>query len=152
MGSLNLENPNLTFGFSRIIIRSCLFQGPPLSPTSTPNTIPVALDTGKLHLDWLPDGIGGYGYKRIDLTNATTDYDLQLGEEAYYEWNTTTTSNLPLRIQVSGKLYQLIIISPRWYSDANVSLYPNNTSYTNAFKVKGISAVGSSVELFFYYT
>jgi hypothetical protein len=84
------------------------------SQTPAPNTIPVALPTGKLDIDWLPDGIGGYGYRRIDLTNATTDYNLQLGEEAYYAWNTSTRTSLPLRIQVSGRLYQLFISVPQY--------------------------------------
>jgi hypothetical protein len=104
------------------------------SQTPSPNTIPVALDTGKLHIDWLPDDIGGYGYRRIDLTNATTDYNLQLDEEAYYEWNTATTNrSLPLRIQVSGSLYQLFV-APSGYNTSTVFyLNPNNTTYSSQF-------------------
>jgi hypothetical protein len=104
------------------------------SQTPSPNTIPVALNTGKLHIDWLPDGIGGFGYRRINLTNATTDYDLQLGEEAYYEWDTTTTNRpLPLRIQVSGSLYQLFVAPSVFDTSTTFSLEPNNTLYFNQF-------------------
>jgi len=99
-----------------------------------PNTIPVAGVSGKLDIGWLPDEIGGYGYKRVDLTNATTDYNLQLGEEAYYVWNTSSNLNRPLRIQVSGSLYQIYVMTNYTSGTAPfISLNPNNTTYSSAF-------------------
>ncbi len=135
---------------SETAINSDTVDGFHASQTPAPNTIPVALSTGKLDLNWLPDDIGGYGYRRIDLTNATTDYDLQLGEEAYYVWNTTSSISLPLRITVSGMLYQLIIfVSNRVNGSPDIHLDPNNIIYSSAFRRTYIqpstSATDSSV-------
>jgi hypothetical protein len=122
------------------------------SQTPAPNTIPVALSTGKLDIGWLPDDIGdGYGYRRIDLTNATTDYNLQLNEEAYYVWNTSTNSSLPLRIQVSGKLYQLFISIPQYtIGSCIIQLYPNNQTYVGAFSTRMLIASGTGVSFSAY--
>jgi len=76
-----------------------------------------------------------YSFRRVDLTGATSDYDLQLGEEAFYEWNTTVNLNCPLHIAVSGKLYELICIIPNRASYAiHMNLFPNNTGYASAFQ------------------
>ena len=104
----------------------------PASQTPAPNTIPVALSTGKLDLGWLPDACV---YRRINLTNATIDYDLQPGEEAYYVWDTTVSTSLPLRIKVSGMLYEMIAVVPNRNTNAiYLALAPNNTTYSSAFR------------------
>jgi hypothetical protein len=114
------------------------------STTPAPFTIPVAGADGKIALGWLPDSIlsggssgssGGGGYRRIDMRGITSDYDLQVGEEAYYEWDVGNASStyLPLRITVSGRFYQLIIVSRYTVPTTGITpvLYPNNTSYTD---------------------
>ncbi len=107
------------------------------STTPTPFTIPVAGADGKIPLGWLPDSVlgggGGGGYRRINMTNATSDYDLQIGEEAYYEWESYPNTALPLRIIVSGSLYQIIISSRRTNltGGSTLILIPNNTIYTS---------------------
>jgi hypothetical protein len=76
-----------------------------------------------------------YTFRRIDLTNATSDYNLQLGEEAYYMWDTTRSTSLPLRIRVSGMLYEMIVVVPnRVLYPISLALFPNNTSYSSAFQ------------------
>jgi hypothetical protein len=85
-----------------------------------------------------------YTFRRVDLTNATSDYNLQLGEEAYYVWNTNTSLLLPLRIAVSGLLYQLIVLVPRTSSGIYLFLHPNNTTYTSAFQRTAIYPSGSN--------
>ncbi len=103
------------------------------SQIPAPNTIPVALSNGKLDLGWLPDGIVN---RRVDLTNATSDYDLQLGEEAYYVWDTELNASLPLRIKVSGMLYEMIVVvSERRNRPLSLTLLPNNMTYSSAFQV-----------------
>jgi hypothetical protein len=77
------------------------------SQTPAPNTIPVALSTGKLDIGWLPDGIGS-GYRRVDLTGATSDYNLQVGEEAII--NFTNTTSVPLRIATQSGTYYFVFI------------------------------------------
>jgi hypothetical protein len=76
-----------------------------------------------------------YTFRRVNLTNATSDYNLQLGEEAYYVWNTEISTSLPLSIKVSGMLYELIVVVPnRTTRGINILLYPNNTTYSSAFQ------------------
>jgi len=76
-----------------------------------------------------------YTFRRVDLTDATSDYDLKLGEEAYYVWDTMRSTILPLRIRVSGVLYEMIVVVPnRIGRHLPLVLYPNNTAYSSAFQ------------------
>jgi hypothetical protein len=76
-----------------------------------------------------------YTFRRVNLTEATSDYELQVGEEAYYVWDTTRGTFLPLRIRVSGALYEMIIITPnRAYGRIDIFLLPNNLTYSSAFR------------------
>jgi len=111
------------------------------STIPAPNTIPVAGADGKITLDWLPDsvlgGSGGGGFRRIDMTNATSDYDLQVGEEAYYVLHLNAHGgNRPLRIIISGSLYQLICVSinPAGVGATFPDLWPNNTTYSSTIE------------------
>jgi hypothetical protein len=84
---------------------------------------------------------------RVDLTNATTDYSLQVGEEAVYNWDTTASLNKALHIATSGGIYLLIVDAPyQTASDIVGALNPNNTTYSNVFTRTYISFVdgGSS--------
>jgi len=69
----------------------------------------------------------------VNLTGATSDYELQVGEEAYIEFSNATT--VPLRISVveNGMYYNLLYIyAPSSQSvDSAIMLLPNNTTYTN---------------------
>ncbi len=105
-------------------------RGYTASQMPRPNTIPVALPNGRLDVAWLPD--------RVNLTNATSDYKLQVGEEAII--NFTNATSVPLRIATqSGTLYNLYIyLTAPSFAQGNgitgsVFLHPNNTTYTNAF-------------------
>jgi len=78
-----------------------------------------------------------YTFRRVDLTNATSDYMLKVGEEAII--NFTDATNIPLRISTqSGTYYEchLICSNTGGTSGATanrVLLNPNNTTYNNAF-------------------
>ncbi len=86
-----------------------------------------------------------YTFRRVDLTNATSDYELQLGEEAYYIWNTALSTSLPLRIRVSGMLYEMIVIVPnRLGHFIHLSLLPNNMTYSSAFQRTVVFPSGDS--------
>jgi len=118
------------------------------SQTPAPNVI-VPLDaSGILDLSATYVKSNVYTFRRVDLTNATSDYELQLGEEAYYVWNTTVRLSLPLNIKVAGLLYELIILAPRASSAMHIGLYPNNTSYANAFNRTVIYPNGSGAEVY----
>ena len=75
-----------------------------------------------------------YTIRRVDLTNATSDYMLAVGEEAIYFWDTTKSKELPLHIATNEGVYQMITIAPyQTSSDITLTLNPNNTTYSNAF-------------------
>jgi hypothetical protein len=88
-----------------------------------------------------------YTFRRVDLTNASSDYTLQVGEEAYIKWDTSGSTSCNLHIATVEGLYLMIVIAPFQQSnDIYTSFYPNNTSYSNAFVYSNIaSADGGSV-------
>jgi len=106
------------------------------SQTPAPNTIPVALPTGKLDIGWLPD-------RRVDLTGATSDYNLQVGEEAIIRF--TNATSVPLRIATqSGTYYEMHLVCSNagrttGAVEGPISLNPNNRTYSNAFVFSWIS-------------
>jgi hypothetical protein len=104
------------------------------SLTPAPNVIVPLNASGVLDLSGTYIRSNVYTFRRVNLTNAT-DYDLQLGEEAYYVWDTTVSTSLPLRIRVSGMLYEMIVVVPnRIGYSVNLELFPNNMSYSSAFQ------------------
>jgi hypothetical protein len=105
------------------------------SLTPAPFTLVPLNENGILDLSSTYIRSNVYTLRRVDLTNATSDYDLQLGEEAYYVWDTTRSTSLPLRIRVSGMLYEMIVVVPnRAPHSIYLGLFPNNTSYSSAFQ------------------
>jgi len=76
-------------------------------------------------------------FKRIDLTNATEDYFLKVGEEAYISFSNVT--QVPLHIATQdGTYYELHIIPSNTGGTsgseiAPIYLYPNNITYSGAF-------------------
>jgi hypothetical protein len=108
-----------------------------VSQTPAPNVI-VPLDaSGILDLSSTYIRSNVYTFRRVDLTNAISDYMLQVGEEAII-WFTDTTS-VPLRIATqSGTYYEMdIVVSSNVGTSggtmAPIFLNPNNTTYSNAF-------------------
>ena len=75
-------------------------------------------------------------FKRIDLTNATEDYFLKVGEEAYISFSDVT--QVPLHIATQDGTYYEMHIVPSNTGETNVGagapihLYPNNTTYPGA--------------------
>jgi hypothetical protein len=79
-----------------------------------------------------------YTFRRVNLTGATSDYDLQIGEEAII--NFTNATAVPLRIATQNEtLYHLYVYTtlPTFAQGNGVSastfLNPNNTTYAGAF-------------------
>ncbi|MGB9730102.1 MAG: hypothetical protein ACPL1B_09605, partial [Thermoprotei archaeon] len=98
------------------------------TPSQTPqaNQIPVLDNNANLIL---PNTsliqTNTYTIRRVDLTNASSDYPLAVGEEAII--NFTDATSVPLHIATQdGTLYTMIL--PR-----GAKLLPNNTSYSNSF-------------------
>jgi len=126
------------------------------SLTPSPNVI-VPLDANSV-LDLSPTYIKSnvYTFRRVDLSSATSDYLLQVGEEAYISFSNTTS--VPLRIATqSGTYYEAYLVCSNTggtsgTNGAPILLCPNNTTYTNAFVCAEIfrnsSGSGSSCAAF----
>jgi len=73
----------------------------------------------------------------VNLTGATTDYELQVGQIAYMSF--TDVTQVPLRIATPNNSYYELHVIPSntggtsGGTDSNVYLYPNNTTYSGAF-------------------
>jgi len=106
------------------------------SLTPVPNVI-VPLDAnGLLDLSSTYIKSNVYTFRRVDLTNATSDYMLQVGEEAII--NFTNATSVPLRIATqSGTYYEMDVIcftpAIKTGSRGEIFLNPNNTTYSKAF-------------------
>lgn len=71
---------------------------------------------------------GGGGVKRVNLTGATSDYFLQVDEEAVIEFQ--NQQYVPLRIATTdGTAYELTFITNGWAT----RFLPNNTSWYRQF-------------------
>jgi hypothetical protein len=120
------------------------------SQTPTPNTIPVAGPDGKIDSAWLNLGsIGNFtASTRVDLSNATEDYPLAVGEEAII--NFTNATSMPLHIATqNGTVYEMHLIpsNPVGTSGGSATptfLNPNNNTYSNAFKYADLSRTSFS--------
>jgi len=78
-----------------------------------------------------------YTFRRIDLTNATSDYNLQIGEEALIIFTNALTVPLRIRTQ-SGTRYEVHLVCSNigGVSGGSVEpifLLPNNITYPNVF-------------------
>jgi len=71
-------------------------------------------------------------FRRVDLTGATSDYELQVGEEAYIEFFTANSKPLRIAIPNDTTLYEIYVIL-FGSIDSYIKLLPNNTTYTNEF-------------------
>jgi len=75
--------------------------------------------------------------KRVDLSNATEDYALEVGEIAYISF--TDATQVPLHIATPNNSYYELHVIPSntggtsGGTDGNVYLYPNNMTYSGAF-------------------
>jgi len=104
------------------------------SLTPAPNVIVPLNADGVLDLSGTYIKSNVYTFRRVDLTNATSDYELQVGEEAII--NFTNAIIVPLRIATgSNRLYEIFlqfsvnILLPGVFTFLN----PNNTTYSSSF-------------------
>ncbi len=72
-----------------------------------------------------------YTFRRVDLTNATSDYDMQVGEETII--NFTNRMSVPLRIATSSNRLYEIYIHSSGFVNTSYRLAPNNTFYNSSF-------------------
>ena len=121
---------------SEVVKNADTVDGFHASQTPAPNVI-VPLDaSGILDLSATYVKSSVYTFRRVDLTNATGDYMLQVGEEAYISFNNVTS--VPLRIQTDVNMLYEIILQQRVNINASsvyVYLNPNNTTYASSFSI-----------------
>jgi len=118
------------------------------SQTPAPNVI-VPLDTnGILDLNATYVKSNVYTFRRVDLTNASSDYMLQVGEEAIVNFD--NINSVPLHIATqSGTYYEMRIVNSNMYATSggnggSVFLLPNNTWYNTVFKRSSIFRYSAS--------
>jgi hypothetical protein len=104
------------------------------SQTPSANTIVPLNADGILDLSGTYVKSNVYTFRRVDLTGATSDYELQVGEEAIIRF--TGATSVPLRIATSDdRLYEIFLqfsVNLELPS-TNVYLNPNNTTYASSF-------------------
>jgi hypothetical protein len=150
------------------------------SQTPTANTIPVADANGKIDTNWLKASTTPsanqipvldananlilpntsliktniYTFRRVDLTNATSDYPLAVGEEAII--NFTNATSVPLHIKVTNLSAVYYILFSAFNNlnlpTAYTTLYPNNTSYSSSFSGVALYWNSSGDGGFVYYS
>jgi hypothetical protein len=108
------------------------------SQTPAPNVIVPLNSSGILDLSATYIKSSVYTFRRIDLTNATSDYMLQVGEEAYISFSNATSVPLHIATQ-NGTRYECQLVCSNTGGTSGggndvVYLNPNNTTYSNAFK------------------
>jgi len=107
------------------------------SLTPGPNVIVPLNTSGVLDLSGAYVKSNVYTFRRVDLTGASQDYALQVGEEAYISFSDTTS--VLLRIATpNNSSYELFVLPSNTGGTSGgtfnpIYLNPNNTTYTNAF-------------------
>jgi hypothetical protein len=121
------DNP-MTF----IVKQADTVDGFHASLTPAPNTIIPLNAGGILDLSATYVRSSVFTFRRVNLTGATSDYDLQVGEEAIINFN--NANSVPLRIATaSNRLYEIYIQFSVNVSSGFSSLNPNNTTYSSSF-------------------
>jgi hypothetical protein len=122
---------------TRIVKNADTVDGFHASLTPAPNVIVPLNASGILDLSATYVRSNVYTFRRVDLTGATSDYMLQVGEEAII--NFTNATSAPLRIATqNGTYYEMDVVlsnnvGTSGATDGAVFLNPNNTTYSNAF-------------------
>ncbi len=102
------------------------------SLTPAPNVIVPLNADGILDLSATYVKSDIYTFRRVDLTGATSDYGLQVGEEAIIYFYDET--DVPLRIATgSNRLYEIFLQFSVNLTAFFTFFYPNNTTYASSF-------------------
>ena len=107
------------------------------SLTPAPNVIVPLNASGILDLSSTYIRSNAYTFRRVYLSEATSDYELQVGEEAII--NFTGATSVPLRIATqSGTYYECHLVCSNTGGTSGavgdpIFLNPNNTTYSSAF-------------------
>ena len=113
------------------------------SQTPAPNVIVPLNSDGILDLSATYVKSNVYTFRRVDLTNATSDYNLQIGEEAVVSFENKQLVSFRIAVtQPSTPLNPVIynIVICIYYASGNymdVDIFPNNTTYSSEIACLG---------------
>jgi len=141
--ALNSDNADTVDGFHASLIPSA-------------NTLVPLNANGILDLSSTYIKSDVYTFRRVDLSRATRDYELKVGEEAII--NFANATSVPLRIATqSGTYYEVHLVCSNTGGISGgvgspVFLNPNNTTYFNAFVYAEVfrNSFGSSASYIVY--
>ena len=131
---VNNDPTSLTVVYSA---NSALVAGYPVSSTPAPNTLLPLNSNAQFPSSVFPP-INNNSYSNaVNLSSATSDYSLSVGQVAYISFTNATSVPLYIATQ-NGTYYEMAIVSSNSAGTsggtaAGVFLNPNNTSYSNAF-------------------
>jgi hypothetical protein len=118
---------------SQYAVNSDTLDGFHVSYTPAPNVIVPINQYGFLDLSSTYIKSSIYTFRRVSLTGALSDYELQRGEEAIIGFNSET--NVPVRVRLDYVgIYEVLIY---FFNNTNTSgftfLNPNHTTYAGQF-------------------
>jgi hypothetical protein len=103
----------------------------PSNPTKGTTWLDTSQSTPTLKVyngsNWQTVSSSSSSSNRVDLSNATSDYSLSVGQEAIIKFSNTSSVPLHIAINSTTDVYWL------YCSAGACSLNPNNTTYSNAF-------------------
>jgi len=108
------------------------------SLTPSPNKIVPLNDQGILDLSPTYVKSNIYTFRRVDLTGASQDYDLQVGEEGLITF--VNTNVVPLRVSITSvdSMYEIILVIEDYGSYLPHFILPNNNTYASSFNGVGV--------------
>jgi hypothetical protein len=148
VGSATGQIP-LNNGTLNITLNADMVDGFHASTTPTPNMLLPLNANAQFPISVLPPGIGNGYANPINLTSATADYMLQPGEVAYISF--TNQTPVPFHIAIpepssptTPVIYEITVaVATGSYSNGVFAVYPNNTTYSNAFSMYGVEITSS---------
>jgi len=122
------------------------------SQTPSANTIVPLNADGILDLSGTYVKSNVYTFRRVDLTGATSDYELQVGEEAIIRF--TGATSVPLRIATGNdRLYEIFLrYSVSLWVESYTYLNPNNTTYASSFSHTSYAWGSMGFQTWVHYT
>jgi hypothetical protein len=118
---------------SQYAVNSDMVDGFHASLTPAPNRLIPLNSFGFLDLSSTYIKSSIYTFRRVGLTGASVDYEMQIGEEAYIGFNSATSVPVRIRFSFTG-LYEVFI---RFFNNTNTNdftfLNPNHTTYDRQF-------------------
>jgi hypothetical protein len=127
---VNNDPTSLTFVYSA---NSASVAGYTVSATPAPNTLLPLNSNAQFPSSVFPP-INNNSYSNaVNLTSATSDYFLSVGQVAYISF--TNTSSVPLHIATTNGTYYEMVVNSSNSNGNNLQIWlnPNNTTYSNAF-------------------